>query len=50
VPVSFRQSGNAVDVEAEVPDLDRREWGLTWAKLGAGTHNRLVVHAHFVRA
>ena len=36
VPVSFSRSGDAVDVEAEVGDLDRREWGLTWAKMGRG--------------
>jgi polyisoprenoid-binding protein YceI len=49
VPVKFSRSADAADVEAEVGDLDRREWGLTWAKMGAGVHNRLVVHAHFVR-
>ena len=50
VPVAFNRTGDAVDVEAEVADLDRRSWGLTWAKMGAGVHNRLVVHARFVRA
>jgi polyisoprenoid-binding protein YceI len=49
VPVSFSRSADAVDVEAEIADLDRREWGLTWARMGTGVHNRLVVHAHFVR-
>ena len=49
VPVSFSRTGDAADVEAEVADIDRREWGLTWAKMGAGVHNRLLVHAHFVR-
>jgi hypothetical protein len=39
-----------VDFQADVPDLDRREWGLTWAKMGAGVHNRLVVHPHLVPA
>lgn len=48
VPVSFSRSADAVTVEAEIVDLDRREWGLTWAKMGAGVHNRLVVHAHLV--
>jgi polyisoprenoid-binding protein YceI len=50
VPVRFSQSGDSVDVDAEVSDLDRREWGLTWAKMGAGVHNRLVVHARLDRA
>ena len=49
VPVRFSRSGDGADVDAEVGDLDRREWGLTWAKMGAGVHNRLLVHAHFVR-
>lgn len=49
VPVSFSRSADALNVEAEIADLDRREWGLTWAKRGTGVHNRLVVHAHFVR-
>ena len=50
VPVPFNRSGDSVDVDAEVSDLDRRDWGLTWAKMGTGVHNRLVIHAHFVRA
>jgi polyisoprenoid-binding protein YceI len=50
VPVTFRRSGDSVDVEADVADLDRRECGITWAKMGAGVHNRLVIHAHFVPA
>jgi polyisoprenoid-binding protein YceI len=31
---------------AEV-DLDRSEWGLTWAKMGASVANRVAVHAQF---
>jgi polyisoprenoid-binding protein YceI len=50
VPVSFSRSDDSVDIDAEVPDLDRREWGLTWAKGGAGVNNRLVIHARFLRA
>jgi polyisoprenoid-binding protein YceI len=50
VPVTFTSTADGVDLRAEVSDLDRREWGLTWAKMGTGVHNRLVVHAHFVRA
>ena len=30
-------------------EIDRRQWGITWAKMGAGVHNHLVVAAHFTR-
>jgi polyisoprenoid-binding protein YceI len=30
-------------------DLDRSQWGLTWAKMGAGLHNHLVITAQFAR-
>jgi polyisoprenoid-binding protein YceI len=36
-------------VSAEV-DIDRSEWGLTWAKLGAGLKNHVVINARFTRA
>lgn len=48
VPASFNRAADGVEVQADVPDLDRREWGLTWAKMGAGVHTRLIVHAKFV--
>jgi polyisoprenoid-binding protein YceI len=39
----------AATVSTEVT-IDRSEWGLTWAKLGAGLSNRVVVSAHFKKA
>jgi polyisoprenoid-binding protein YceI len=38
-----------VTVIAEA-ELDRSQWGLTWSKMGAGIHNRVVVTAPFTRA
>jgi polyisoprenoid-binding protein YceI len=35
-------------VSAEV-DIDRSEWGLTWAKMGAGLKNHVVINARFTR-
>jgi polyisoprenoid-binding protein YceI len=29
--------------------IDRRQWGMTWAKMGAGVINQLVVVAQFTR-
>lgn len=42
-------NGAVATADAEV-DIDRREWGLTWAKMGAGLANRVIVHAQFLRA
>lgn len=39
----------AVSVTAE-GDMDRTRWGLTWAKMGAGVHNHLVVTAVFKKS
>jgi polyisoprenoid-binding protein YceI len=36
-------------LRAQLDDLDRKEWGLLWAKMGAGTHNRIVVKARFTK-
>ncbi len=30
-------------------EIDRSEWGLTWAKMGSGLHNRVIVEVTFVR-
>jgi polyisoprenoid-binding protein YceI len=38
-----------VEVTAE-GELDRSQWGLTWAKMGAGLHNKILVKARFVPA
>lgn len=37
-----------VTITAET-ELDRSQWGLTWAKMGAGLHNQLVITAQFTR-
>lgn len=39
----------SVTLSAEIDDLDRKDWGLTWSKMGASTHNRVSVKARFVR-
>ena len=31
-------------------DIDRRQWGMTWAKMGAGVINQVVVAAQFTRS
>jgi polyisoprenoid-binding protein YceI len=31
-------------------EIDRRQWGMTWAKMGAGVINQVVVVAQFTRA
>lgn len=36
-------------VRAET-DIDRSEWGVSWAKMGAGLANHVVVEASFVKA
>jgi hypothetical protein len=41
--------GTSATLTTEVDDLDRKEWGLTWAKMGAGTHNRIVIQTHFTK-
>ena len=30
--------------------IDRRQWGMTWAKMGAGVINQVVVKAQFTRS
>lgn len=49
VPAEVSMSDGSATVVAEV-DIDRRAWGLTWAKMGADVKNRVVVRAHFDRA
>ena len=39
-------AGTAATVTTEV-EIDRSQFGMTWTKLGAGLHNRIVVSAHF---
>lgn len=42
--------GDSVTVTGRVADLDRREWNLRWAKMGAGVHNTVEVSAVFARS
>jgi polyisoprenoid-binding protein YceI len=42
-------SGTTATASAEV-DLDRSDWGVTWAKMGASVANHVVVKAQFVKA
>jgi polyisoprenoid-binding protein YceI len=39
--------GSAI-VSAET-DIDRSEWGITWAKMGAGLKNHVVINARFTK-
>jgi polyisoprenoid-binding protein YceI len=43
-----RSGTHHVDVMAE-GELDRSQWGLTWAKMGANLHNKIIVKARFTR-
>ena len=52
-PVEFQatlrtESDGAVTLEAQT-EIDRSEWGLRWAKIGAGLNNRITIKATFVR-
>ena len=31
-------------------EIDRRQWGMTWAKMGAGVINQVVIVAQFTRS
>jgi len=37
--------GERATIVASVDDLDRRRWGIDWAKMGASVHNRVQVTA-----
>jgi len=41
-------SGSSATVATEV-EIDRSLWGVSWAKMGAGLKNQLVIRAHFDR-
>ncbi len=52
-PVEFEaairvEDDGAVTLDAHT-EIDRSEWGLEWAKMGAGLHNRITIKATFVR-
>jgi polyisoprenoid-binding protein YceI len=40
---------DAVTLSAEV-DIDRSDWGLSWAKMGAQVKNHVVISAYFTKA
>jgi polyisoprenoid-binding protein YceI len=42
-------AGDTATVRTET-DIDRSEWGVTWAKMGAGLANHVVVEARFTKA
>ena len=41
--------GRTATVATEV-DIDRRDFGVSWAKMGAGLKNQVTIHAHFDRS
>ncbi len=41
--------GDTATVVGTLDDLDRRDWGINWAKMGAGVHNHVQVTAVFTR-
>jgi polyisoprenoid-binding protein YceI len=51
-PMALLADVNVTDMSAIVSaemDIDRSEWGLTWAKMGAGLKNHVVINARFTR-
>jgi polyisoprenoid-binding protein YceI len=51
-PVALLADVSVTDVSATVSaelDIDRSEWGITWAKMGAGLKNHVVINARFTR-
>ena len=49
VATSTSSSPDRVTVNAEAT-IDRSDWGMTWARMGAALVNRVVVVAQFVRS
>ena len=52
-PVEFQaalrtEGDGAITLDAQT-EINRSEWGLRWAKMGAGLHNRVTIKATFVR-
>jgi len=51
-PVTLLAHVNSADDAATVStefDIDRSEWGLTWAKMGAALKNHVVINARFTK-
>ncbi len=42
--------GDGVAAVTAEADIDRSQWGISWAKMGAGMTNHVVIKAHFVKA
>ena len=49
VATASAPSAERVVLTAEA-EIDRRDWGMSWAKAGASVRNRVVVIAHFNRS
>lgn len=49
IDAEVTSDGATTTVTGTIDDLDRRQWGLTWAKMGAGVHNKVAVTAVFKR-
>jgi polyisoprenoid-binding protein YceI len=51
-PVTLLAEVNSTNDSAIVSsefDIDRSEWGLKWAKMGAGLQNHVVINARFTK-
>jgi polyisoprenoid-binding protein YceI len=49
LPASIGTTATSVTLSTEV-EIDRSLWGVSWAKMGAGLQNRVVITAYFDRA
>jgi polyisoprenoid-binding protein YceI len=49
LPVTIETGADSVTISGEL-DIDRSEYGITWAKMGAAVDNHVVVRAHFTKA
>ena len=52
-PVEFQaalrtESDGAITLDAQT-QIDRSQWGMSWAKMGAGLHNQVTIKAVFIR-
>ena len=48
LPASISVAGDVATVTVET-DIDRSDWGVTWAKMGAGVQNHVIVSARFTK-
>lgn len=49
-PAQVTTDGDSATLTGSIDDLDRRKWGLSWTKMGAGVHNNISVTAVFTRS